>query len=457
MKKTTIPVYKNQTLTLTITDLTYEGLGVGKVDGYPLFIADALPGEVCQVHVTKANKHYGYAKVIKRENDSADRAPLSETAGVKSGTMPLAHLTYPAQLAFKKQQVINNLQKQNLLEQTTVLDPLGMADPWHYRNKAQVPVGGTAGDLKTGIYRRGSHRLIPVQDYQIQYETIDTTLQIVINVLNQYQVSAYDETTQRGLLRHVVVREGYYTHEQMVILVINGEALPHEAEITRDLEQQLPHLASLILNTNTQKTNVILGKTNRVLWGREVYDDQMFDLTFHISAPSFFQVNVTQAERLYQEVLNRAGLTGNEVVIDAYCGIGTLSLCLAKHAKTVYGVEIVPDAIRMAKQNAQDNQIENTHFVAGKAEQLMPQWVNDGLKPDVIVVDPPRKGLDPAFIQSAIDVAPEKIIYVSCNPATLARDLRQFVDAGYQLGDVQPVDMFPQTTHVETVMLLQQK
>lgn len=454
---TTIPVQKNQDLTVTITDLTYEGLGVGKVDGYPLFIGDALPGETCVVHVTKALKHYGYAKVLQRENDAPERQQFTDSDWLKSGTMPLAHLKYEAQLAFKQQQVANNLKKHHLLDQTTVLPTLGMTDPWHYRNKAQVPVGKDAGQLVTGFYRRHSHRLIPMMDYHIQYEAIDATLQAVIGVLNQYDVSAYDETHHRGLLRHIVVREGYYTKQQMVILVINGHHLPEEDAIISDLRAALPQMVSLILNTNTKNTNVILGGTDRVLWGQSTYADQLLGMTFHVSAHSFFQVNVTQAERLYQEALNRAALSGTERVVDAYCGIGTLSLCLAKQAKQVYGVEIVPEAITMAKQNATDNQIENVDFVAGKAEELMPQWVADGLQPDVVVVDPPRKGLAPEFIASIIAVAPEKIVYVSCNPATLARDLREFVDAGYRLGSVQPVDMFPHTTHIECVVLMSKK
>ncbi|MDO4670703.1 MAG: 23S rRNA (uracil(1939)-C(5))-methyltransferase RlmD [Aerococcus sp.] len=452
--KQALPVTKNQTLTVTIEDLTYEGLGVAKVDGYPLFIADALPSETCDIHVTKALKHYGYAKVIKRHNNAPERQQFTDSDWLKTGTMPLAHLKYDAQLAFKKQQVINNLQKHGLLEQTTVLNPLGMADPWRYRNKAQVPVGMVDNELVTGFYRRGSHRLIPMTNYHIQYPAIDQTLQQVVKILNDYQITAYDENTHRGLLRHIVVREGYYTKEQMVILVINGDKLPHEEAIVRDLTAALSNLVSLVLNSNTRNTNVILGHKDRILWGSKSYDDRLFDMTFHISAHSFFQVNVIQAERLYEEALQRAKLTGNEIVVDAYCGIGTLSLCLAKQAKTVYGVEIVPDAITMAKQNAADNQITNANFVTGKAEELMPQWVDDGLKPDVVVVDPPRKGLDQKFIQSVIDVAPEKIVYVSCNPATLARDLRKFVDAGYALGDVQPVDMFPHTTHVECVVLM---
>lgn len=454
MAKATAPIRKNDELTVEIIDLSYEGLGVAKVDNYPIFVTDALPGEKCLIHITKAQSRYAYAKVIERLNDAPERVTFDDEALLKTGTLPLVHLSYDAQLDFKRQQVVHNLHREHLDELVDVKPTLGMAEPWQYRNKAQVPIGGKTGELYTGFYRRRSHDIIPLTDYRIQSKTIDDTLQKVIAVLNKYEISAYDERTHRGLIRHVIVREGYHTEEQMVILVVNAKQLPHEAEIIKDLKTALPQLTSLVLNQNTKRTNVILGRNERILFGNPYYTDKLCGLTFRISPQSFYQVNSAQTEVLYDQVLKNVGLTGNETVIDAYCGIGTITLALAKHAKHVYGVEIVEQAIDMAKENATLNQIENVTFTADRAEDCMPRWVDEGIDPDVVVVDPPRKGLAQPFIDSVLDVKPDKLIYVSCNPSTLARDLRQFVDGGYQIESVQPIDMFPQTNHVESVTVL---
>ncbi|MGX7441577.1 23S rRNA (uracil(1939)-C(5))-methyltransferase RlmD [Aerococcus urinae] len=453
-KKWQAPVKKNQILDVTITDLTYEGMGVAKIDRYPLFIQNALVGEDCQVKVVKVLKKFAFAIVLERYNDADSRVPLRDENGLRTGTMPLQHMAYPAQLAFKRQQVVNSLQKQGLLEQTEVLETIGMEEPWHYRNKAQIPIGQADGQLYTGFYRKGSHKLVPMTDYQIQLPGIDQTLQKVLAILNQYPISAYDEDAHQGLLRHLIVRQGYYTGQIMLVIVINGQNLPEEDEIVDTLKAQIPDLVSIVFNINQKNTNVILGQDQRVVYGEDAYEDRMFDLRFKISSKSFFQVNTSQAEKLYHQALTAADLKGDEVVVDAYCGIGTISLCLAQSAKEVYGVEVVSDAIDQARENAQINGLDNVTFKAGKAEEVIQDWVQAGLKPDVVVVDPPRKGLAEDFIQSVLEVQPEKIVYVSCNPATLARDLVKFVDQGYQLGKVQPVDMFPQTHHVETVALL---
>ncbi|MCY3035619.1 MULTISPECIES: 23S rRNA (uracil(1939)-C(5))-methyltransferase RlmD [Aerococcus] len=453
-KKWQAPVKKNQILDVTITDLTYEGMGVAKVDRYPLFIQNALVGEDCQVKVVKVLKKFAFAIVLERYNDADSRVPLRDENGLRTGTMPLQHMAYPAQLVFKRQQVVNSLQKQGLLDQTEVLETLGMEDPWHYRNKAQIPIGEADGQLYTGFYRKGSHKLVPMTDYQIQLPGIDQTLQKVVTIFNQYPISAYDEDSHQGLLRHLIVRQGYYTGQVMLVIVINGEKLPDEEKIVAELKAQIPALVSIVININQKNTNVIMGQDQRVVYGEDLYEDRMFDLTFRISSKSFFQVNTSQAEKLYQQALKAADLKGDEVVVDAYCGIGTISLCLAQAAKEVYGVEIVPDAIDQARENAQLNGLDNVTFQAGKAEEVIQDWVQAGLKPDVVVVDPPRKGLAEDFIQSVLEVQPKKIVYVSCNPATLARDLAKFVDQGYQLGKVQPVDMFPQTHHVESVVLM---
>ncbi|KAA9217186.1 MULTISPECIES: 23S rRNA (uracil(1939)-C(5))-methyltransferase RlmD [Aerococcus] len=456
-KKWQAPVKKNQILDVTIRDLTYEGMGVAKIDRYPLFIQNALVGEDCQVKVVKVLKKFAFAIVLKRYNDADSRVPLRDENGLRTGTMPLQHMAYPTQLDFKRQQVVNSLQKQGLLDQTQVLETIGMEEPWHYRNKAQIPIGQADGQLYTGFYRKGSHKLVPMTDYQIQLPGIDQTLQKVVTILNQYPISAYEEDSHQGLLRHLIVRQGYYTGQIMLVIVINGNKLPDEEEIIAALKAEIPDLVSIVINSNQKNTNVIMGQDQRVVYGEDLYEDRMFDLTFRISSKSFFQVNTSQAEKLYHQALKAADLKGDEVVVDAYCGIGTISLCLAQVAKEVYGVEVVPDAIDQARENAQLNGLDNVTFQAGKAEEVIQDWVQAGLKPDVVVVDPPRKGLAEDFIQSVLEVQPEKIVYVSCNPATLARDLAKFVDQGYQLGKVQPVDMFPQTHHVEAIVGLTRK
>lgn len=455
MAKRELPVQKNQQIEVTIIDLTYEGMGVAKVDGYPLFIANALVGENCLVHVLRTGKKFGFAKVITRHTDSPDRVALRDEDGLRIGTMPLQHMHYDAQLAFKQKVVADSLNKFPALRQITVKSVIGMTDPWAYRNKAQVPVAGEPGHLYTGFYRKNTHQILSISDYHIQLLTIDETLQKVITILNQFEITAYNEESGKGLLRHLVVRKGYYTMDLMVILVINGKKLPHQKEIVDQLITALPQITSLVLNRNEQKTNVILGKEEDTLYGEPYYNDRMLGLDFKISPKSFFQVNTPQAEVLYNQAIEVGDIKTDEIVIDAYCGIGSISLCLAQRAKQVYGVEVVSDAITMAKANAEQNGIENVTFVAGKAEKVIQDWQKAGIKPDTVVVDPPRKGLAPDFVETVIALKPKKIVYVSCNPATLARDMALFVEAGYQSDAVQPVDLFPQTAHVECIVLIE--
>ena len=449
------PVKKNATYDLSIEDLTYEGLGVAKVDGYPIFVHDALPGEKCSARIVKVLKKFAFAIVKDRYQTSPDRVPLRDKDGLRTGTMPLQHLAYPAQLAFKRQQVINSLHKFGLDQGIEVKETIGMEEPWAYRNKAQVPVAGEPGQLYTGFYKRRSHDIVPIKDYQIQLKNIDETLQTVIQILNRYQITAYDEKVHRGLLRFLGVRQGEHTGEIMVILVLNGKSLPHEVEIIQAIRREVPGLVSLVININEERTNVIMGKETRVLYGDDRYHDQILGLDFAISSQSFFQVNTSQAEKLYQAAFEAANLQGNEQVMDAYCGIGSISLCLAQEAKHVYGVEIVEDAIDMARENAAANGLNNTSFQAGDAGEVVPDWVMAGIPCDVLVVDPPRKGLSETFIEASLELDADRIVYVSCNPASLARDLDKYTAAGYQIQSVQPVDLFPQTTHVECVVLLE--
>ena len=447
------PVSKNEKLTVTVEDLTYEGMGVAKVDGYPLFIAGALPGEKIEAVVVKARKNFAFARALKWFSKSPDRV---EDDAQQDGVTPLGHLKYAAQLKFKQNQIQQLLKKAHLDDQIKVLSTLGMKNPIHYRNKAQVPVRKINGKLEVGFYRKGSHLFVPMKDFTIQDQRIDEILQATLAILNKYDLSAYDEQTQKGLIRHLMVRRGYYSHEAMVAIVTNGKSFPHGDKIANEIIESMPDVKSVIQNVNNRNTNVILGNQDIVLAGASTITDTLNGLKFKISAHSFYQVNPQQTEVLYNEAIKQAGLTGNETVIDAYCGIGTISLNLAEHARKVYGVEIVPEAIADAKENAQLNHIDNVDFEVGNAEEWMAKWESQGINPDVIMVDPPRKGLTNSLIHSAAAMNPKKIVYVSCNPATLVRDIQQFMDEGYHVSQpIQPVDQFPMTQHIESVTLLE--
>lgn len=454
MKKNT-PVKKNDELVATISDLTYQGMGVAKVEGYPLFVAGALPGEEVKLHVLKADKNYGFAKALEYLTTSPDRVSAGKKELVQTGITPLQHWAYPAQLKYKRKLVVDLLQKAHLSD-LEVADTVGMEEPYNYRNKAQVPAREWHGKLTTGFFRRGSHNFIPLEDYYIQDPRIDEVIIAVRDILRKYKVPAYNEEKHSGVIRNVMVRRGHYSGEVMVVLVTKTKKLMGAAEISADIQKACPDVISVMQNINTEKTNVILGKTSKVLRGRNYIQDQLNGLTFDISAQSFYQVNPVQTEKLYSRAVELAGLTGEETVIDAYCGIGTISLSLAQAAKQVYGVEIVPAAIEDAKQNARLNHLENLTFEVASAEDAMKKWAAAGIKPDVIVVDPPRKGLAAEFIEAAATAAPQKIVYVSCNPATLVRDIERFGEQGYSVKQpLEPFDQFPQTTHVETIAVLE--
>lgn len=374
------------------------------------------------------------------------------------GTMPLQHMTYEAQLAFKQKQVANAFRKFGLSEGKTIHPTVGADNAFAYRNKAQVPIGVNAeGKLYSGFYRKNSHDILPVEDYKIQLPGIDEAIAQIVDIFNQFGLSGYNEEKHYGLVRNLVIRKGYYTDQMMVIIVVNGKSLPNEEAIVAEIVEKLPNVVSIMLNVNTKKTNVVMAGHEQFLYGTDRYEDKMFDFTFEISSKSFFQINTPQAEKLYQLAIDAADLSGDETVIDAYSGIGTITMALAQKAKKVYGVEIVSESVKMAKNNAARNFISNVHFETGQAETVMGEWVKAGVQPDVVVVDPPRKGLDDTFIESTIEANPEKIVYVSCNPTTMARDIAKFVEAGYDFEQVQPLDMFPQTWHVETVTLLEKK
>lgn len=455
MAKTSAPVKKNEYITLTFEDLTHEGNGVGKIDGYPLFVPYALPGEEAVVKVLKANKKFGFGKLIEVKKPSNERVDPPCNVYYKCGGCQLQHMSYELQLDMKQNQVKNVMRKIAHLDYVPVHPTIGLEDPWRYRNKVQIPVGEKNSELITGFYRMRSHDIIDeMERCIIQDETNDSIVDAVREIANDLGISAYDEEKDRGVLRHIMVRTGKATKEIMVVLITRTEKLPHQEKLIQRLTEAHPHIKSIVHNINRRRTNVIFGRKTKVIWGEEYIYDTIGDIRFAISPRSFYQVNPAQTKVLYDKALEYAQIDENDVVIDAYCGIGTISLFLAQKAKKVYGIEIVPDAIEDAKMNAEINGITNAEFVVGEAEKVMPKWKNQGFTPDVIVVDPPRKGCEPEFLHAMIEMEPKRIVYVSCNPSTLARDLVILEEGGYETKEVQPVDMFSQTNHVECVALM---
>jgi len=449
-----VPVQKNEKHTVKIEDLTHEGFGVARIKGYSLFIENALPGEQVEVKIHKTGKSFGYAKVMNRLNSSEDRVVIQDENYTRVGITPLQHMRYPAQLDFKKQQVINSLQRIAKLPEVPVYDTIGMANPSGYRNKAQIPVRKIDDKLTTGFFRKNSHEVIPMENFYIQDPKIDATIIAVRDIMRVYGVKPYNENENIGNLRHIIVRRGYYTGEIMVVLVTRTAKLFPTSKIVPDILEAIPEVVSIVQNVNPKHTNVILGEDSIVLYGEDKFKDTLLGNTFEISHRSFYQVNPLQTEKLYQTVLDFAELTGEETVIDAYSGIGTITLTLAKNAKHVYGIEVIEPAVENAKANAELNNIDNVTFEAGAAEEVMVKWSEEGRTADLLVVDPPRKGLEKEFTDAVIAMKPTKMIYVSCNPATLSRDLALLTEGGYTVKKVQPVDLFPQTTHVESVTLL---
>lgn len=448
-------VNKNEQYVVEIVDMNHDGEGVGRVNGFTLFVRGALPGERVRVKVLKVKKHFGYAKMLELVEASPERVNAPCPIFHQCGGCQLQHLAYDAQLHWKRRLVEENLQRIGKLDDVNVLPAIGMDEPWRYRNKSQVPIGtDREGGLIAGFFARASHRIIDMDACLIQHEHADAIIRLVKESAQSFGIVPYDEEKHTGFLRHVVVKIGFHTGELMVVLVTNGKRIPRKEEWIQHIRDNVPGLASLCQNINTSRTNVIFGEDTKVLWGRDVIYDTIGDVKFAISPRSFFQVNPVQTRILYDKALEFAQLTGEETVVDAYCGIGTISLFLAKQARKVYGVEIVPDAIEDARRNAELNGFRNVEFAVGKAEEIIPAWKEQGIRPDVIVVDPPRKGCDEALLATIIAMQPQRVVYVSCNPSTLARDLRVLEDGGFRTQQVQPVDMFPHTVHVEAVALL---
>ena len=465
---------KNELVKVKIEDIGVGGEGIGKVDGYTLFIKDAIIGDVVEAKVMKAKKNYCYARLMNVLTPSKDRVeevvcPMAR----KCGGCQIQEMKYPAQLAFKESKVRGNLERigevpgellDQIMHPVVGMDEEGM-QPFRYRNKAQFPIGTDKdGRVTAGFYAGRTHSIIGNTDCVLGVEVNEEILNCILDFMEEFEIPAYDEVKHKGLVRHVLLRYGFKTDEIMVCLVINGKTIPHCHDLVGRL-RQIPGMTSITLSSNTAKTNVIMGDTIRLLWGQEFITDYIGEIKYQISPLSFYQVNPVQTEKLYGLALDYAGLTGNETVWDLYCGIGTISLFLAKKAKQVYGVEIVPQAIDDARNNAKINDITNAEFYVGKAEEVLPEYYKEYEKThngetahaDVIVVDPPRKGCEESLLQTIVDMQPEKVVYVSCDSATLARDVKFLRAKGYELKDVTPVDQFPHTVHVETVVLLSQQ
>lgn len=453
-------IIKNQDYEILIEDMTVNGEGVGKIDGYALFVKDAVIGDRIVAKVIKTKKNYGYGRLMSIIEPSKDRVEAKCPVARACGGCTLMSMSYEAQLEFKNKIIAGNLSRIGGITDIKLPPVIGMKEPYRYRNKAQFPVGRDKnGNIVMGFYAGHSHSIVPCEDCLIGSEYNAGILAKIKEYMVKCNIEPYDEELHKGQIRHILIREGYITGEIMVCVVINGTALKQEDELVKMLKtltfSRDRKIASIMLNFNTAKTNVILGEECRLLYGKPYIEDYIGDIRYQISPLSFYQVNPVQTKKLYELALDFAGLTGKETVWDLYCGIGTISLFLAQRAKMVYGVEIIPQAIENAKNNALINGITNAEFYVGKAEDVLPsKYIEENICAEVIVVDPPRKGCDEVLLDTMVKMQPERIVYVSCDSATLARDLKYLVANGYEVKKVQGVDQFGHSGHVETVVLL---
>lgn len=460
---------KNDIVTVEITDIGVSGEGIGHVDGYTLFIKDAVIGDVVEVKVMKAKKNYGYARLMKVITPSEYRVEPKCAFARRCGGCQIQEMSYDRQLVFKNQKIRGNLERIGGFTKDqidTVMQPVvGMEHPFGYRNKAQFPFGtDKEGNPITGFYAGRTHDIIANTDCALGVEQNKEILEIILQYMRENKIKSYDEKTGKGLIRHALIRYGFKTKEIMVCLVVNGKKLPKAERLIEKLIQ-IEGMTSITISPNTRRDNVIMGDSYEILWGQGYITDYIGNVKYQISPLSFYQVNPVQTEKLYGLALEYADLKGDETVWDLYCGIGTISLFLAQKAKQVYGVEIVPQAIDDAKENAKINAIDNAEFFVGKAEEVLPEYYaeyerehnGETAHADVIVVDPPRKGCDETLLETIVKMQPEKVVYVSCDSATLARDLKYLCANGYEIKMCRGVDQFPQSVHVETVVLLSRK
>lgn len=448
------PVEKNKEYEFYIEGMGFQGEGVGKVEGFTVFVPGAIRGEKVRAKILKVDKRFAFGKLIEIVEKSELRVKPKCGIYEKCGGCQIQHMSYPMQLQFKKQRVIDAVERIGKLNDVIIHDTLGMGNPFRYRNKVQLPVRDNHGKVEIGFYSERSHNVVDIKSCCIQSERADKIVEIFRAWMEKYNVSAYNEETGTGDIRHIMIREGFKTGDVMVVVVTNVDKVPFKEELVDKFKHDIKGMVSIIQNINNEKTNVILGSKNITLWGKPYIEDYIGEFKFKISPNSFFQVNPAQTEVLYSKALEYANLKGSENVFDAYCGTGTISLFLSKKAKKVTGVEIVEAAIKDAKENAKANGINNAEFIVGEAEKVIPELIKSGDYADVVVVDPPRKGCGQELLNSIGMMKPARVVYVSCDPGTLARDIGILTEKGYKVEEIQPVDMFPGTSHVECVVLM---
>lgn len=451
---TRIRLKRGQVVTVPIRRLGINGEGVGYVDRQVVFVDGALPGETVRARVTEIHPSYARAQLVRLLAPSPERAMPSCPVYDRCGGCQVQHLSYAGQLAAKKEIVREAFARYTGLADPPVRDCIGMDNPWAYRNKAQLQAVWRNGRLEVGLFEPGSHRLVPLQDCPVTHPRVNEMIRVARQTLEGLGIPPYDERTRTGVVRTLVARVGIATGEGQLTFVTRTHRLPRADELVKRLRERLPYVTSIMQNVNPRATSLIFGEVTRRLWGKDRIEERLGPLRFWLSPRAFFQLNPEQTVKLYNVVREAAALTGTERVVDAYCGVGTIALWLAPFAREVRGMDVIPEAIDDARRNAKANGLANVRFAVGKAEDLLPQWGREGFVPDVVVVDPPRTGLDEALLSTLLALRPTRLVYVSCNPATLAKNCKVLLEGGFRLQWIQPVDMFPHTSHVETVTLL---
>ena len=456
-RKMEIPVKKNQEYIIDVIDNGFEGEGIAKIDGFTIFIPNAIKGEKLKILIVKVLSSHAFGKILEIINKSDKRIESDCITYKRCGGCNLRHIKYDETLKMK-QNAVQSLVNKTLKTKIQVKETIGMGNPYHYRNKAQYPVGvDKQGNPIMGVFANRTHEIIPIDNCLIQNEKSQQIAKFILDFVRENNISIYDEKTGKGLIRHIVTKIGIKTNEIMCVIVLNGRTIPKEKELVTEILEKFPEVKTIVKNINTKNTNVIMGKENINIYDNGYIYDILGDFKFKISPLSFYQVNPVQAEKLYELGVRAARISENDIVFDLYCGIGTISLFMAKYAKKVYGIEIVEEAVNDAKENAKMNGISNVEFIAGDVENILDELINDKkIIPDIVMVDPPRKGLDNKSIENIMSIKPKKLVYISCNPATLVRDLSK-LEGLYGVHEVIPVDMFPFTSHVECVALMGRK
>lgn len=457
IEKMKLLIEKNKEYIVDIVDNGFEGEGIAKIDNFTIFIPNAIKGEKIKIIIVKVLTSHAFGKIMKIIEPSKYRVESDCDTYQRCGGCSLRHIQYDETLKMK-QNAVQSLVNKTLKNKIEVQPVLGMKNPYHYRNKAQYPIGiDKNGQPVIGVFANRTHEIIPIHTCLIQNQKTEEIAKFIFNYIVKNKISIYDEKTGKGLIRHIVTKIGVKTNEVMCVLVVNGKDIPKEKELVIEIIKHFPEVKTIVKNVNTKNTNVILGQENINLYGNGYIEDQLGEYTFKISPLSFYQVNPIQAERLYQIGVEEAKITKKDIVFDLYCGIGTISLFMSNYAKKVYGIEIVEEAVKMAKENAELNQIDNVEFISGDVENVLDELIHKRkIRPDIVMVDPPRKGLDNKSIENILNIKPKRLVYISCNPATLIRDLAKLEDT-YEVNSIKPVDMFPFTSHVECVALMGRK